>query len=101
MASVVSMDRAGRILLPATTRKLMRIRPGSKFLITELEDGRLVLVPLDVEELAQRIRKEMKGFDVDAEVAKIKQELREIAQKQYPELARRMKKGKGTRGPRG
>ena len=94
MASVVSMDRAGRILLPATTRKLMRIRPGSKFLITELEDGRLVLVPLDVEQLAKRIREEMKGFDVDAEVAKVKKEIREMAQRQHPELAKRMKKGK-------
>jgi AbrB family looped-hinge helix DNA binding protein len=92
MASVVSMDRAGRILLPATARKQMGFRPGSKFLIAELEDGRLVLIPLDVEELAKRIRQEMKGVDIDAEVAKVKRDLRKLAEKEYPELAKRLKK---------
>lgn len=92
MASIVTMDRAGRILLPATARKEMRLRAGSKLLIAEMEDGRLVLIPLDVQELATRIAEEMKGVDIDAEVAKVKREIRQMAERDYPELAKRMRK---------
>lgn len=92
MASIVTMDRAGRIMLPATARKEMRLRPGSKFLITEMEGGRLVLIPLDVEELARRIREEMKGVDIDAEVAKVRSDIQRMAEKDYPEIAKRTRK---------
>ena len=92
MASIVTMDRAGRILLPATARKEMRLRPGSKILLTEMEDGRLVLVPLDVEEIARRIEREMKGANIDAELAKVREDIEELAMRRYPELARSVKR---------
>ena len=92
MASIVTMDRAGRILLPATARKELRLRPGSKILLTEMEDGRLVLIPLDVDEIAKRIQKEMKGADIGEELAKVRRDIQELARERYPELARQMKK---------
>ncbi len=86
------MDSAGRIVLPAPARRRRHLQPGSKFLISELPDGRFVLLPLDVEQLAKQIRKEMEGFDVDAAVERVKKEMQALAEERYPELAARMKK---------
>ena len=92
MATIVSMDKAGRVLLPKSARKQMHLQPGSKFIVTEMEDGRLVFIPLDVEHLTKRFREEFKGVDFDAEISRVKKELRVLAEERYPEIAARLKK---------
>lgn len=92
MTSIVSMDSAGRIAVPNQVRKRKRLTAGSKFLITELPDGRIILSPLDIEQLAKRLQKEMKDIDIDGEVERVQQELEKIAERWYPETAARLKK---------
>ena len=86
------MDNAGRIAVPTQVRKRKRLGPGTKFLFTELPDGRFVLNPLDVEQLAKQLRQELKGIDIDSEVERVQRELQEIAEQWYPDLAARLKK---------
>jgi AbrB family looped-hinge helix DNA binding protein len=87
---IVSVDSAGRILLPASTRKELRLRPGSKLLVTNLDDGGVALFPLDVEKMVRQIREDLKGIDIDAELAKVRAEINELAKRRYPEIAKHM-----------
>lgn len=43
MADIVRMDRQGRILIPAKIRKRLR----SRLFLIEIEDGKIVLKPLE------------------------------------------------------
>jgi len=89
MASVVTADKAGRIVIPKETRTAQRIRPGTKFLLVEGRDGRLWLQRLDPEELARRIAEELRDVDLKPLIAKVEAEIKRLAAERYPTLARR------------
>lgn len=89
MATVVRMDRAGRIVIPKETRAAHGIRAGTKFLLVEGPEGRLWLQRLDPKELARRIEKELEGVDLDPLIAKVRAEGRRLAAERYPILRRR------------
>lgn len=88
MASVVTIDRAGRIVIPMETRKAQRIRPGTKFLLVEGRGGRLMLQRLDPDELAKRLHLELKDVDLSPLVKKVKAEIAEMAIRRYGAAAR-------------
>jgi AbrB family looped-hinge helix DNA binding protein len=46
MATKVSIDKAGRFVLPKTLRKKMRVEAGDELLIEEKEDDCITLRPL-------------------------------------------------------
>ncbi|MGI0149006.1 MAG: AbrB/MazE/SpoVT family DNA-binding domain-containing protein [Thermoplasmata archaeon] len=83
MASVVTIDRTGRIVIPKETRKAQRIQPGTKFLLVEGRDGRLWLQRLDPDELAKRLHEELKDVDLDPLIKKVKAEIAELAGQRY------------------
>lgn len=89
MASVVTADKAGRIVIPKETRTAQRIRPGTKFLLVEGRDGRLWLQRLDPVELAKRIDEELQDVDLKPLIAKVEAEIKRLATERYPALARR------------
>jgi len=89
MVTVVTMDRAGRIVIPKETREAQGIRAGTKFLLVEGPEGRLWLQRLDPKELARRIEKELEGVDLDPLIAKVRAEVRPLAAERYPILRRR------------
>ncbi len=89
MPVVVTVDKAGRIVIPKETRTAQRIKPGTKFLLVEGRDGRMWLQRLDPEELARRIREETSGVDLEPIIAKVKAEIARLARERYPALARR------------
>ena len=86
MAEVVSIDKAGRIVLPKSVRKAAGLDERAKLLITATERGRVVLQKLDVESLVRRLGKELKGKDIDAIVRKIREEVNARIRKDYPDL---------------
>ena len=86
MAEIVSIDKAGRLVIPKSVRESLGISEGSKFLLSEGEHGRILLQKFDLEEIAARLEKEMKGKDVDAIVRKIRKETNEKVRKRYPGL---------------
>ena len=89
MVTVVTIDKAGRIVIPKDTRKAQRIRPGTRFLLVEGRDGKLWLQRLDAKELAEQIQEELKGVDLRPLIAKVKAEIERLAAKRYPSLVRR------------
>jgi len=89
MAAVVTVDKAGRIVIPRGTRHSHGIRAGTKFLLVEGENGLLWLERIDPRELSDRLRREMRGVDLDAIVRRVESEANRLARSRYRALARR------------
>ena len=86
MTEVVSIDKAGRLVIPKSIRDSLGIKGGTKFIITEGEHGRLFLQKLNIEEIAERLHKEMDKMDVDAIVKRIRKEVNEKVKRRYKDL---------------
>lgn len=86
MAAVISVDRAGRLVIPKELREKLGVEKDTKFLVMSGEHGVLMLQKLDVEEIAARLEEELKGVDVDAIVREVRDEINEKARKRYPKL---------------
>jgi len=92
MATVVSIDKAGRIVIPKETRDSQKIRPGAKFLLVEGRNGTMWLQRLDPDELARQVHEELKGVDLEPIIAKVKAEVERLALSSYPALRRKRSK---------
>lgn len=88
MPTVVTIDSAGRIVIPKETRDAQKIRAGTKFLLVEGEGGRMWLQRLDPKELAKRISAELRGVDLNPIVAKVKAEMEALAAREFPAVRR-------------
>ena len=86
MAEIVSIDHAGRVVIPKAIREAAGINERAKLLIAVREEGRVVLQKLDVETLAARLEKELAGKDVDAIARNVREEVRARIRKEYPDL---------------
>ncbi|MFQ6137235.1 MAG: AbrB/MazE/SpoVT family DNA-binding domain-containing protein [Candidatus Hydrothermarchaeales archaeon] len=86
MADVVTVDKAGRLVIPKSMREELGIGEGAKFLIASSKHGRLLLQKLDPKEIAARLEDELKETDVDAIVERVRKEIDEKARKRYPDL---------------
>ncbi len=86
MTELVSVDRAGRVVIPKAIRDAMGIDERTKLLLAVGEHGRLVLQKVDVDALVGRLEKELAGRDVDAIVRKVRREMRALVRKRYPDL---------------
>lgn len=86
MAEIVTIDKAGRIVIPKAIRKSSKIASGSKFILIESEHGRLILQKFDIKEIADNLENELKGKNIDAIVKNIRKELNEKIKKRYPAI---------------
>jgi len=86
MAEVVSVDRAGRIVIPKAIRDAAGIDERTRLLVAVGEHGRLVLQKIDVDALVGRLEKELAGRDVEAVVRKVRKEMKALVLRRYPDL---------------
>ncbi len=86
MTDIVSVDKAGRIVIPKAIREAVSIEAGGKLLIATAGRDRIVLQKLDVESLASRLKKELAGKDVDGIVRRVREEIRVRIREEYPDL---------------
>jgi len=84
VAEVVSVDKAGRIVIPKAIRDDAGIDERAKLLIASAGHGRLVLQKLDVKEIAARLEKELAGKDVTEIARKIREDVNARVRKAYP-----------------
>jgi AbrB family looped-hinge helix DNA binding protein len=54
MATIVEIDKAGRIVVPKTLRDSLRVRPGDRFLVGEKDDGIFLQPTYDEVRLLQK-----------------------------------------------
>lgn len=86
MSDVVTVDKAGRFLIPKSLREDLEIGEGTKLLVAAAKNGKLMLQKLDAAEIASRLEEELKDVDIEAVVQKVRREINEKAKKRYPEL---------------
>ena len=86
MAEIVSIDKAGRIVIPKSIRDSLGIIQGTKFILAEGDSGRIFLQKFNIDEIATRLEKETKGKDIDAMVNKIRKEINEKLKKKYSDI---------------
>jgi AbrB family looped-hinge helix DNA binding protein len=87
MADVVTVDRAGRVVIPKAIREAAGIGADAKLLVAVAEEGRVVFQKLDVDVIASRLEKELSGKDVDAIVRNVREEIRVRIREAYPDLS--------------
>ncbi len=86
--AVTTIDRAGRVVIPKEIRRRMGLKEDSALLVTEAEGGVVLLKRLEIEELARRLREELKGVDVDRIARRVERESNERARKERKALRR-------------
>lgn len=84
--AVTKIDRAGRVVIPKEIRERTGLEEDSALLVMEAERGVVILKKLDIEELARRLRKELKGKDVEAIAGRVEEESNERARKERKAL---------------
>lgn len=86
MAEIVTIDKAGRIVIPKSIRESLGIIQGTKFILAEGDSGRIFLLKFNIDEIATRLESETKGKDIDAMVKKIRKEINEKLKKKYSDI---------------
>lgn len=86
MAEVVSVDKAGRMVIPKAVREATGIDERAKLLVAAAGRGRVVLQKLDVEEIAAQLEQELAGKDVEQIARRVREEVNARIRKAYPDL---------------
>ncbi len=87
--TVTKIDKAGRVVIPKEIRDRMGLKEDSALLIVEADKGIVVLKKLDIEELARRLKQELKAIDVEAIAQRVEEESNERARKEHKTLRNR------------
>ena len=83
---IVSIDKAGRIVIPGTMRKMLKLNDGANLLIADVKNDLLILKKINIEELAQQLEKDFKKVDIDAVVGRVKSDIKEKIRKKHPSV---------------
>jgi AbrB family looped-hinge helix DNA binding protein len=86
MVDIISIDKAGRLVIPKSIRRSLGITEETKFIIAQGEAGRLMLQKLDIDEIAVKLEREMKGKNADAIAKRIRKDINAKIKKKYPDV---------------
>jgi AbrB family looped-hinge helix DNA binding protein len=87
--AVTTIDKAGRVVIPKEIREKMSLKENSILLVVETEGDALILKKLDIRQIAERLRGELKGKDLDGIARKVEAQSNERVRKERPETRRR------------
>jgi AbrB family looped-hinge helix DNA binding protein len=82
---IVTVDKLGRVVLPKSVRKAMRLVPGSRMMAVPLGD-RLVLERMDAAAIARQMYEDLKGVDIDRIVKEVKEEVDGVARREITDI---------------
>lgn len=80
---IVTIDNAGRLVIPEFIRKKLHLTKNVPLLITELDDDKILIKKLDRDEIEKKLREELKGADINQIVSEVRTEVHEVAKKRY------------------
>lgn len=86
MASIVESDSSGRIVIPKKIRDQIGINPKTQLLLTTNKKNQILLQKLDIEEIAQKLKDELKDTAIEETSKKIREEINEKVRKAHPIL---------------
>jgi len=80
--AVTTVDKAGRVVIPKEIRERMDLRADSALLVAETDDDAIILKKLDIKEIADRLRGELKGKNLDEVARKVERDSNERVRRQ-------------------
>ncbi len=83
---IVNIDKAGRIVIPGTIRKRLKLNEGAKLLIADVKNDLLIIKKINVEELAEQLEKDFKNIDIDTVVVRVRSDIKEKIRKKHPSV---------------
>jgi AbrB family transcriptional regulator (stage V sporulation protein T) len=83
---IVNIDKSGRIVIPGTLRRKLKLNEGSKLLIADVKNDLLVIKKIKIEELAEQLEKDFKNIDIDNIVSKVRSDVKEKIRKKHPSV---------------
>ena len=87
--AVTTIDKAGRVVIPKEIREKMSLKENSILLVVETDGDALILKKLDIRQIAERLRGELKGKDLDGIATKVEVQSNERVRKERLETLRR------------
>lgn len=87
--AITTIDRAGRVVIPKEIRERMRLEENTTLLLVEANKDSLILKKLDIQQIAERLRGELKRKNVDEIARRVEQESNERVRKEGPKALRR------------
>ncbi len=87
--AVTTIDKAGRVVIPKEIREKMDLKENSILLVVETDGDALILKKLDIRQIAERLRGELKGKDLDGIATKVEVQSNERVRKERLETLRR------------
>jgi AbrB family looped-hinge helix DNA binding protein len=83
---IVSIDKAGRIVIPGTMRKRLKLDEGAKLLIADVQNDLLIIKKINIEELAEQLENDFKKIDIDTVVGRVRSDIKEKIRKKHPSV---------------
>lgn len=83
---IVNIDKAGRIVIPGTIRKRLKLNEGAKLLIADVKNDLLIIKKINIDELAEQLEKDFKNIDIDTVVGRIRSDIKEKIRKKHPSV---------------
>ena len=83
---IVKVDKTGRMIIPEEIRRRVGIKQDSPLLITDVDGNTIVVRKLNIDEVAAKLKEELKDLDIDALYRKVKAEADEKARKEISPL---------------
>jgi AbrB family transcriptional regulator (stage V sporulation protein T) len=80
--AMTTIDKAGRVVIPKEIRERMDLRADSALLVAETGDDSIILKKLDIKEIADRLRGELKGKNLNEVARRVERDSNERVRKQ-------------------
>lgn len=85
MAEIVEVDNAGRIVLPKRLRDEMGIKGRARLILT-LRGNKVIMMRLDVDEIARKLEEGLVGVDVEKVAESVRREINAKIAAEHSEL---------------
>ena len=83
---IVSIDKSGRIVIPGTMRKMLKLNDGANLLIADVRNDLLIIKKINIEDLADQLEKDFRKIDIDTVVGKVRSDIKEKIRKKHPSV---------------
>lgn len=83
MGGTIKMDNRGRITIPKRLREEYNINEDTEFLIKEISEDTFILKRIDLDELVEKVKKEIQELDIEEKHSKVEKEADKIVEEKY------------------
>jgi len=83
MTETTKMDKRGRITIPKKLRNAHDLDKESEFIIEDIDDDTFILRKIDLKDLIEEVKKEIKTKDIEKLHEEVEEEADELAEEKF------------------